>query len=134
MYVAKDIQAGEVLTVDNISVIRPGFGLAPQYYDLLLGKQSKRDLKRGTPLSWSCCCDTDGIILHLNLSTQLLIHVLGLPGGGEPLPRQYLEHRPKDYRVLKEKRRSASLFIQAIHPSFFTGRSTAYPYPSGKWR
>lgn len=52
IYVSKNIKAGDELTMDNISVIRPGFGLAPQYYDLLLGKQSKRDLKMGTPLSW----------------------------------------------------------------------------------
>ncbi|KWX74775.1 pseudaminic acid synthase [Paenibacillus jilunlii] len=52
IYISKDIKAGEVLTMDNISVIRPGFGLDPKYYDLLLGKQIKRDLKIGTPLSW----------------------------------------------------------------------------------
>ncbi|AIQ42961.1 hypothetical protein R50912_25255 [Paenibacillus sp. FSL R5-0912] len=30
---------------DNIKVIRPGYGLAPKYYDLLLGKPMKKDLK-----------------------------------------------------------------------------------------
>lgn len=52
IYIAKDIKAGEVLTTANLRVIRPGFGLDPKYYDLLLGKQMKRDLKAGTPLSW----------------------------------------------------------------------------------
>jgi pseudaminic acid synthase len=52
IYISKDIKAGEVLTKENIRVIRPGFGLDPKYYDLLLGKQIKRDLKIGTPLSW----------------------------------------------------------------------------------
>ncbi|QSF43794.1 pseudaminic acid synthase [Paenibacillus tianjinensis] len=52
IYVSKDIKAGEVLTGENISVIRPGFGLDPKYYDLLIGKQMKRELKMGTPLSW----------------------------------------------------------------------------------
>ncbi|MNI09632.1 Pseudaminic acid synthase [compost metagenome] len=52
IYISKDIKAGEVLTLENIKVIRPGFGLDPKYYDLLLGKQIKRDLKIGTPLSW----------------------------------------------------------------------------------
>lgn len=51
IYISKDIKAGEVLTLENIKVIRPGFGLDPKYYDLLLGKQIKRDLKIGTPLS-----------------------------------------------------------------------------------
>ncbi|CAH1195706.1 Pseudaminic acid synthase [Paenibacillus auburnensis] len=52
IYIAKDIKAGEVLTTANLRVIRPGFGLDPKYYDLLIGKQMKRDLKAGTPLSW----------------------------------------------------------------------------------
>lgn len=52
IYISRDVKAGEVLTMENISVIRPGFGLDPKYYDLLLGKQIKRDLKIGTPLSW----------------------------------------------------------------------------------
>lgn len=52
IYISKDIKAGEVMTMENIKVIRPGFGLDPKYYDLLLGKQMKRDLKVGTPLSW----------------------------------------------------------------------------------
>ncbi|MBO1513343.1 pseudaminic acid synthase [Metabacillus bambusae] len=52
IYVSKDIKAGEVLTKENIRVIRPGYGLEPKYYDLFLGKQINRDLKVGTPLSW----------------------------------------------------------------------------------
>lgn len=52
IYISKDIKAGAVLTTENIRVIRPGFGLDPKYYDLLLGKQVKRDLKSGTPLTW----------------------------------------------------------------------------------
>jgi N-acetylneuraminate synthase len=52
VYVIKDIKAGDLLTEDNIRRIRPGFGLAPKYYDELLGKTAKTDLLRGTPLKW----------------------------------------------------------------------------------
>ncbi|MCL6601296.1 MAG: pseudaminic acid synthase [Paenibacillus sp.] len=52
IYISKDIKAGEVLTIENIRVIRPGFGLDPKYYDVLLGKEIRRNLKSGTPLSW----------------------------------------------------------------------------------
>jgi pseudaminic acid synthase len=52
IYVAKDIKAGEELTKENIRIIRPGFGIEPKYYDLLLGKRLQRDLKMGTPLTW----------------------------------------------------------------------------------
>jgi pseudaminic acid synthase len=52
VYVAKDIKAGEAFTKENIRVIRPGLGLAPKYYEELLGKPVKQDLKAGTPLNW----------------------------------------------------------------------------------
>ncbi|WP_350154009.1 SAF domain-containing protein [Marinovum algicola] len=32
--------------------IRPGLGLAPRHYDVLLGRKVGRDVKRGTPMSW----------------------------------------------------------------------------------
>ncbi|WP_438818014.1 pseudaminic acid synthase [Thermolongibacillus altinsuensis] len=51
IYVAKDIKAGEKFTKENIRVIRPGYGLAPKYYEQLLGKQAKTDIKAGTPLT-----------------------------------------------------------------------------------
>jgi len=52
LYAVKDIERGEAFTKDNIRSIRPGFGLPPKYYDRLLGKKAKTDIKRGTPLSW----------------------------------------------------------------------------------
>lgn len=52
LYVAKDMRAGEVFTGENLRAIRPGFGLPPKYYDFLLGKKVKRDVKKGTPVSW----------------------------------------------------------------------------------
>lgn len=52
LYIAEDMKAGDVLTEQNMRRIRPGFGLAPKYYDTLLGRKVKRDVKRGTPLAW----------------------------------------------------------------------------------
>ena len=53
LYVVKDIAAGELLTADNVKSIRPGFGLAPQYYATVLGKTVNIAIARGTPLSFS---------------------------------------------------------------------------------
>ncbi len=50
LYVVNDIQCGDTLTPENIRSIRPGFGLAPKYYDEVIGKTATRDLKRGEPL------------------------------------------------------------------------------------
>ncbi|MFX4261973.1 pseudaminic acid synthase [Pelotomaculum propionicicum] len=52
LYVVQDIKAGDVLTDKNIRAIRPGFGLPPKYYEILLGKRVKQDVKKGTPVSW----------------------------------------------------------------------------------
>jgi len=53
LYVSEDIRKGEKLTTRNLRIIRPGKGLAPRYYDLFLGQQVLRDVKRGTPVSWA---------------------------------------------------------------------------------
>lgn len=52
LYVTKDLQAGDVFTKENVRAIRPGFGLAPKYYDVILGKRVKKDVRKGTPVSW----------------------------------------------------------------------------------
>lgn len=52
LYVVKDLKQGDVLTADNVRGIRPGMGLPMKYLDLVLGKSVKRDVKRGTGLSW----------------------------------------------------------------------------------
>lgn len=52
LYVAKDIAAGDVFTKENMRIIRPGFGLPPKYYSVLLGKRVKQSVKKGTPVTW----------------------------------------------------------------------------------
>ena len=51
LYVVADIKAGEKLTSVNVRAIRPGNGIAPKFYDEVIGKIAKRDISRGTPLS-----------------------------------------------------------------------------------
>lgn len=53
LYIAEDMKKGDILTKGNVRIIRPGLGLAPKYYDIVLGKQIKRDAKKGMPLSWN---------------------------------------------------------------------------------
>lgn len=52
LYIVEDMKAGDVITNKNMRSIRPGLGLAPKYYDLVLGRTVKKDIKRGTPVSW----------------------------------------------------------------------------------
>ena len=46
------MKAGEIITQENVKSIRPGFGMHPKYYKSILGKRIKKDIKRGTPLTF----------------------------------------------------------------------------------
>ena len=52
LYICEDMRAGDVFTPKNLRSIRPGLGLAPKHYDLILGRRVARDVARGTPVSW----------------------------------------------------------------------------------
>lgn len=51
LYVAKDINAGEKFTEENIRSVRPGFGLHPKYLTKILGKTAVRDIEMGERFS-----------------------------------------------------------------------------------
>jgi pseudaminic acid synthase len=51
LYVVKDIKAGDPITKENLRIIRPGYGLAPKFYDQVMGRVVSHDIKFGTPLS-----------------------------------------------------------------------------------
>jgi N-acetylneuraminate synthase len=52
LYIVQDLQPGDVLTPKNLRRIRPGHGLPPKYYDLLLGRPVRKAVRRGTPVTW----------------------------------------------------------------------------------
>ena len=54
IFCVKDIKKGEVITTDNVRVIRPGFGLEPKYFEKILGQVALRDLQKGTPIQMNC--------------------------------------------------------------------------------
>lgn len=53
IFVAKDIKEGEILTEENIRVVRPSNGLHPRYYNGILGKKILKSVSKGTPFDWS---------------------------------------------------------------------------------
>lgn len=53
VYVIKDVKKGEKFSSDNVKIIRPGDGLAPKFYDLILGNHASEDISKGTPISWN---------------------------------------------------------------------------------
>lgn len=53
LYIVRDMEAGEMLTSDNLRAIRPGLGLPTKYYSTLLGKCINQAVRRGTPVGWN---------------------------------------------------------------------------------
>lgn len=52
IYASSDIAKGEEFSSENIRIIRPGMGLPPKFYDLILGKRALCNIKKGTPINW----------------------------------------------------------------------------------
>ena len=58
LYVARDMRAGDTFTSENLRAIRPGLGLPPKFYDLILGEKIVRDAAKGTAMSWDLLADS----------------------------------------------------------------------------
>ena len=54
LYVAEDMQEGDVITEQNVRSVRPGYGSHPKCFDEILGKKANRDLKRGERFDLGC--------------------------------------------------------------------------------
>lgn len=52
IYIVEDMKAGEEFTINNIRIIRPGLGIAPKYFETMLGKRVNSNVKRGTALTF----------------------------------------------------------------------------------
>lgn len=52
LYFVKDMKAGDVIAEDCVRSVRPGFGLAPRYFDQLIGRKIRSDVLFATPVRW----------------------------------------------------------------------------------
>lgn len=52
LYVVKDINVGDEITLQNIRSIRPGYGMPCKYLEIVLGRRFSMPAKRGTALTW----------------------------------------------------------------------------------
>jgi pseudaminic acid synthase len=51
LYIAKDVKKGDLVTMENLRSVRPGYGMHPKNLPSLLGKKFKMDCKKGTRAS-----------------------------------------------------------------------------------
>lgn len=52
LFVVQDMKAGEVFTPATVKSLRPALGLPPRHLEEILGRRAKRNIRRGTPLTW----------------------------------------------------------------------------------
>jgi len=59
IYFISDIKSGSKIKESDIRRIRPGFGLAPKYYNELIGKTLVKDVQRGDAVNWDMILGND---------------------------------------------------------------------------
>jgi N-acetylneuraminate synthase/N,N'-diacetyllegionaminate synthase len=52
VYAAIDLKAGEILSMDNLVVLRPEGGISPMRIDELIGRELNCDISAQTAISW----------------------------------------------------------------------------------
>ncbi len=51
LYFIKDLKAGDVITLDAVRSVRPGFGVAPKYIDMIIGATVSCSVLKNTPVT-----------------------------------------------------------------------------------
>ena len=52
--ISKNVKKGDILTADNVRVVRPSHGMHPRHYQDVLGKTFINDYEKGDPLLPEC--------------------------------------------------------------------------------
>jgi len=52
LYIGENMKEGDILTKNNLRIVRPGLGLAPKYFEVILGRKVSCDVKKGTAVKW----------------------------------------------------------------------------------
>lgn len=53
IYISNDALKGDIVSINNIKVVRPSFGLSPKYFESVIGKKFQTNVKKGTRLTLS---------------------------------------------------------------------------------
>ena len=52
LYAKNNLTKGQVITSEDIDVLRPALGIQPKYKKIIIGKTVNTDIKKGDPLFW----------------------------------------------------------------------------------
>jgi len=54
LYVAEDVKKGDIITIENVRSVRPGYGMHPKYLQDILGKTFSESLLKGEQMNMDC--------------------------------------------------------------------------------
>jgi N-acetylneuraminate synthase/N,N'-diacetyllegionaminate synthase len=49
---SRDLKSGTVITNDMLTIKRPGYGIKPEFIEIIIGRHIKRDLKKDEVIKW----------------------------------------------------------------------------------
>ena len=52
LYFVKDLPKGHIIKPDDIRRIRPGMGIAPKYFDIVVGKKTTKKIRKGQAINF----------------------------------------------------------------------------------
>jgi sialic acid synthase SpsE len=52
LYANKDLKAGEIISLNDISVKGPGGGILPKYLDIVVGRVTRVNILKDHPITW----------------------------------------------------------------------------------
>jgi len=52
LYAKKDIKQGQIITAENLDVLRPALGIPPKYKNIVIGKVANKDISARDPIFW----------------------------------------------------------------------------------
>jgi N-acetylneuraminate synthase len=57
LYFINDIKKGSEITELDVASVRPGYGIAPKNFNLIIGKKVSRNILKNTAVQFSDICD-----------------------------------------------------------------------------
>ena len=52
LYAKRDLKAGQVITEEDLDVLRPALGIPPKYKEVIIGKKINKDIPARDPIFW----------------------------------------------------------------------------------
>lgn len=116
IFVTKDLKKGDILSSENVRIIRPGYGEKPKYIDDILGMKVDCDVEWGTPFSFDMLCKNSILFLTNNEKSMELY--------------DWLKTQETDKEVYCMGNKLTLELVQKLQPSFIVSYNYKHLIPA----